>query len=173
MILLIIGFIFILSWVISGYRHGLVNGLLRLALWFIVWYIAIKFARPVGAVLTQFVDGQFVRTGVPQHVVNQGSQFLASGLVFSLLIMLGGTVSHYVLRSLKIIRHIPLLGWVDGALGAFLYGAIGMVIAFFALELLSVVPNVWIQDQFLNTPELNRLLDNAPFFAQQIYQWWL
>ena len=87
--------------------------------------------------------------------------------------MLGGAISHYVLRSLKIIRHIPLLGWVDGVLGALLYGVIGIVIAFFSLQVLSVIPNVWVQDQFLNTPQLNELLDNAPFFAEQIYNWWL
>ena len=98
---------------------------------------------------------------------------MGSGLVFIVLLMVGGAISHYVLRSLKIIRHIPLLGWVDGVLGGILYGFIGAVIAFFTLQLLSVVPNTWIQDQFLNTPQLNQILDNVPFFAEQIYHWWL
>lgn len=173
MILLGIALVFVLLWFISGYRHGFVNGLLRLSLWVVVWYIAIKFSKSLGAVISNFVDGQFIRTTVPQDVVGHGSEFLASGLAFSVLLILGGTVSHYVLRSLSIIRRIPILGWVDGVLGAVLYGIIGAVIAFFGLELLSVIPNVWVQDQFLNTPELNHVLDNAPFFAQQIYQWWL
>ena len=173
MILLGAAIIFILIWFISGYRHGFVNGLLRIALWFVVWYIAIKFAKPVGSVVTNFVNGQFVRTSVPQDVVSHGTQFLGSGLVFIVLLMVGGAISHYVLRSLKIIRHIPLLGWVDGVLGGILYGFIGAVIAFFTLQLLSVVPNTWILDQFLNTPQLNQILDNVPFFAEQIYHWWL
>ncbi|MCT8388719.1 CvpA family protein [Leuconostoc holzapfelii] len=173
MILLGSAIIFVFLWLVSGYRHGLVNGLLRLALWAVVWYIAIKFAQPFGHFLSRFVAGQFVRTTVPQEVVNQGSQFLGSGIAFSVLLILGGFVSHYVLRSLRVIRHIPFLGWVDGVLGACLYGVIGVVIAFFALQVLSVVPNVWVQDQFLKTPLLNQLLDGVPFFAEQIYQWWL
>ncbi|KAA8324781.1 CvpA family protein [Leuconostoc carnosum] len=173
MILLIIAVIFVLASLLSGYRHGFVNGLLRLALLVVVWYIAIKFAEPLGAVFSNFVSGQFVRTDVPQDVANQGSKFLASGLTFTVLLIIGGAVSHYILRSLSIIRRIPLLGWVDGVLGAILYGLISATITFFALQLLSVIPNVWLQDQFLNTPLLNEILDNAPFFAQQIYQWWL
>ncbi|WP_278848548.1 CvpA family protein [Leuconostoc lactis] len=173
MILLGIAIIFVLLWLISGYRHGFVNGLLRLALWVVVWYIAIKFAQPFGQFLSRFLAGQFVRNTVPQDVVSHGSQFLGSGIAFSLLLILGGTVSHFVLRSLHVIRHIPILGWVDGVLGALLYGVIGVVIAFFALQVLSVVPDVWIQDQFLSTPLLNQLLDGVPFFAEQIYHWWL
>ena len=173
MILLGIAILFVLAWLLSGYRHGFVNGLLRLALWLVVWYIAIKFSKPFGTVISNFVDGQFIRTSVPQDLVSHGSQFLASGISFCILLLLGGAISHYVLRSLKIIRHIPLLGWVDGVLGALLYGVIGIVIAFFSLQVLSVIPNVWVQDQFLNTPQLNELLDNAPFFAEQIYNWWL
>ena len=102
MILLGIATIFVLLWLISGYRHGFVNGLLRLALWVVVWYIAIKFAQPFGQFLSRFLAGQFVRTTVPQDVVSQGSQFLGSGIAFSLLLILGGTVSHFVLRSLHL-----------------------------------------------------------------------
>ncbi|MGX7051687.1 CvpA family protein [Leuconostoc palmae] len=173
MIILGISAVFILCWIISGYKHGFVNGVLRLALWIIVWYIAIKFSKPVGSYIANFVNGQFIRTTIPQDVAGHGSQFLGSGIAFTVLLILGGVISHYVLRSMSIIRRIPFLGWVDGLLGAILYGTIGAVISFFVLQLLSVIPEPWVQDQFLNTPQLNQILDQAPFFAGQIYQWWL
>ncbi|WP_273720148.1 CvpA family protein [Leuconostoc mesenteroides] len=173
MILLGLAIIFILITIRMGYRMGLVNAVLRFILWVIVWYIAIKFSKPFGQLLTDFVSGQFVRTTMPQSVVGDGSQFLASGLVFTIIFILGGIVSHWILKSFSVVRHIPLLGWFDAILGGLLYGIMGAVIAFFALELLSVMPNVWIQDQFLKTPLLNDILDNMPFFANQIYNWWL
>ena len=84
MILLGLAIIFILITIRMGYRMGLVNAVLRFILWVIVWYIAIKFSKPFGQLLTDFVSGQFVRTTIPQSVVGDGSQFLASGLVFTL-----------------------------------------------------------------------------------------
>jgi len=106
-------------------------------------------------------------------VIGDGSQFLASGLVFGLIIIVGGILSHAILRTIKIVRRIPILGWLDGVLGAIFCGLIGASIAFFVLEMLSVVPNAWVQDQFLNTPLLNTILDKTPFLADQIYHWWL
>ncbi|GMA70248.1 hypothetical protein GCM10025879_14940 [Leuconostoc litchii] len=173
MILLGLTVILILFTIVKGYHMGLVNAVLRFILCVIVWYIAIKFSKPVGQLLTNIVSGQFVRTTVPQTVVGEGSQFLASGIVFTLILILGGIVSHWILKSFSVVRHIPLLGWLDSVLGGLLYGIVGAVIAFFALQLLSVMPNDWVQDQFLKTPLLNEILDNMPFFASQIYNWWL
>ena len=58
--------LFVVAWLLSG-RHGFINGLLRLALAkHVVWYVAIKFSKPFGTVISNFVDGQFIRTSVPQ-----------------------------------------------------------------------------------------------------------
>ncbi|MCT4420257.1 MULTISPECIES: CvpA family protein [Leuconostoc] len=173
MIILGLSFLFVLLWIFSGYRQGVIRAVLRVILWVVVWYIAIKLSQPIGQYLTHLVSGQFVRTTIPESVVGDGSQFLASGLIFGLIIIIGGLLSHAILRTFKIVRRLPILGWLDGILGALFCGLIGASIAFFVLELLSVVPNTWVQDQFLNTPMLNTILDKTPFLADQIYHWWL
>ena len=68
MILLGLAVIFILITIRMGYRMGLVNAVLRFILWVIVWYIAIKFSKPFGQLLTDFVSGQFVRRSEERRV---------------------------------------------------------------------------------------------------------
>lgn len=173
MILLIGTLIFVLLWFVYGWRKGLVNATLRLIFFIGTWYIAIKFSKPLSGAIANIVNGDFFRTTIPQAVAGDGSNFLASGIVFVLILAIGGTVSTMILRQFKIIRRIPLLGSLDAILGAVVCGLIGITIAFFILQLLSVIPNSWLQDQFMNTPELDYILDKLPFFAQQIYNWWL
>ena len=96
-------------------------------------------------------DNQHVRWGVTSFLV------IAASMLF-----------YYGVFHMK-----TLITGIQTFLGILTPIVYGVVIAFFALQVLSVVPDVWIQDQFLSTPLLNQLLDGVPFFAEQIYHWWL
>ncbi|CAK8054661.1 CvpA family protein [Eupransor demetentiae] len=173
MVLMILGLILVLLMIYSGYQAGLVHVLARLILFVLIFFVATQLSKPLGQVGVHFLTGHFIRPQVPDNVSQDGSQFLASGLAFSLIMFLGSMLSRYLLRSVHFVRRIPILGRLDGLLGGLFYGAVGLVICFFILQVLSVIPNFWIQNQLVNSPVLNYFLDRFPVFSQNIYQWWL
>jgi uncharacterized membrane protein required for colicin V production len=172
---LILGFIVIAA-AASGYRVGFLRAIVRLVTWVIVWYVAIKLAKPVAAVIQPYLPdltAQFVRSGVPDAAVNQAGDFLIAGLAFTLIMIIGQLLARAILRQLRWIKKVPILGFVDALGGLAVYVVITIIVLFFTVQILSVIPNPWLQDQFLEANYLNDLMDRLPFFAEQIYQWWL
>lgn len=173
MVLLWIGIIFIFLMAYSGYRTGFVTALTRLLLWAVIFYVATILAKPLSTVFSGWIAGQFARPTVPTSWANSGSTFLASGIAFTLLIIIGSFIGHLILRPVHFIRRLPLLGQFDGLLGAALSTIFALVLVFFCLELLSVIPNAWLQGQFTESSLLNEFLDQFPIISNKIYQWWL
>lgn len=160
----------------SGYRVGFVRAIVRLVTWAVVWYVAIKLTKPLAEVVSPYVPdltAQFVRSGVPDAAVNQASDFLLAGLAFAVIMIIGQILARALLRQLRWIKKVPVLGFVDAVGGLIVYLAITVIVLFFTVQILSVIPNPWLQDQFLQANHLNDLMDRLPFFADQIYQWWL
>ncbi|CAH1852714.1 CvpA family protein [Convivina praedatoris] len=173
MVILLLGVILLILMMRSGYRAGLVTTMVRVFLWLVIFYISMKLAKPLGEIISTWVSGQFIRPEVPQSISHQGQQFLASGLISLLLIVIGNALSRYLLQSVHLVRHLPFLGGLDAVLGSFFYGVIALILFFFILQVLSVLPNAWIQDQLVDSPILNYYLDRFPVFSNTIYQWWL
>ncbi|MDF7627409.1 CvpA family protein [Lactobacillaceae bacterium L1_55_11] len=173
MVILIIGIAVVLLMAYRGYQDGIMTVLGRLILWILIFYLALRLSRPLGDFLTQMVTGHFVRPDVPSVYSDDGTPFLASGLAFTLILLLGKLLMHFILRPIHLIRHIPVLGQLDGLLGAVGEAGLALVICFFVLQVLSVIPNAWLQDQLVTSPILNRFLNEFPFFSENIYQWWL
>ncbi|CAK1238996.1 CvpA family protein [Fructobacillus tropaeoli] len=173
MILSLIFAVVIFLMALSGYREGLVHVLARLAIFCLVFYMATVYSKPLADLFSNWVSGQFSRPGVPEEVSRQGTQFLSSGLAFMVVMALGSFVGHYLLRPIRFIRRLPILGALDGLLGGILYLGIGVVLSFVILQVLSVVPNAWLQMQFSQSPILNQFLNTTPVLSNQIYQWWL
>ncbi|MBS9336294.1 CvpA family protein [Fructobacillus papyrifericola] len=173
MVLMWIGILFLVLMVHSGYRTGLVTSLAKIVLWGLVLYVATVLSKPLSTVFSGWISGQFARPSVPSSWANSGSTFLASGIAFAVIMALGTFVGHFLLRSVHFVRRIPFLGKVDGLLGALLSLALGLVLAFFALEILSVIPNAWLQGQFTENQYLNHYIDQFPIISNKIYQWWL
>ncbi|HEY4400287.1 MAG TPA: CvpA family protein [Lactobacillaceae bacterium] len=172
----IVGLILVLAlW--SGFRVGFLRALARLVAVAIVWYIAIKLSKPLAQAVFEPLlpqhKAQFVLSGVPDEVVNQAGPFLLSGLAFAAIMLIGGIVARLFLGQLKWIKKVPVLGFLDALAGALIYGVIAVVILFFALQLVSVWPNAWLQDQLLAATYLTEWLNKVPVLSDQIYQWWL
>ncbi|MBS9335429.1 CvpA family protein [Fructobacillus sp. M1-13] len=173
MVLMWIGILFLVLMVHSGYKTGFTTSLARIVLWGLVLYVALVLSKPLSTVFAGFISGQFARPTVPTSWANSGTSFLASGLAFALILALGSFVGHFLLRSIHFVRRIPLLGKLDGLLGAALSLVLGLVLIFFCLQILSVIPNAWLQGQFAENQFLNHYLDQFPIISNQIYQWWL
>lgn len=173
MILTLIFLVFLLLMVWSGYSEGLVHVLARLAVWALVFYMATVLSKPLAELFSSWVSGQFARPGVPQTVSREGTQFLSSGLAFTVVMMVGSMIGHFLLRPIRFVRRLPFLGQLDGLLGGLVFLAIGVVVSFFVLQVLSVLPNAWLQMQFSQSQFLNQFLDSTPVLSNQIYQWWL
>ncbi|MDF7637705.1 CvpA family protein [Leuconostocaceae bacterium ESL0958] len=173
MILLTIFILFVLLMAYSGYQAGLVRTIIRCLVFVCAFYLATAFAKPLAEWFGSYVNGQFFRPGVPENLSRQGSDFLAAGIAFALIMAAATWLGHFLLRPFHIIHRLPILGSLDAWLGALLYLALGLTLSFFILQLLSVLPNYWLQTQFSDTDLLNRFLDEFPLFSQQIYQWWL
>ncbi|GAO99737.1 CvpA family protein [Fructobacillus ficulneus] len=173
MILSIVVIIFILLMFYSGYQEGIVHVLARLALFALVFYMATILSKPLAGVFENWVSGQFARPGVPQEVSRQGTQFLSSGLAFAVVMSVGSMLGHFLLRPIRFVRRLPILGSLDGILGGLLYLALGVFLSFLILQVLSVIPNEWLQMQFSQSSFLNSFLNKTPVLADQIYQWWL
>ncbi|CAK1239919.1 CvpA family protein [Fructobacillus fructosus] len=173
MILLWIVVIFILLMAYSGYRTGFVTALTRLILWAVIFYAATVLSKPLSSLFAGWTTGQFARPSVPSSWASSGSTFLASGIAFALILIIGSLIGHFLLRPVHFIRRVPFLGQLDGLLGATLSIIFALVFAFFCLELLSVIPNAWIQGQFTESSLLNEFLDQFPIISNKIYQWWL
>lgn len=174
MILTIITFIIILLNALKGFKVGISRAIINALLFILVWFFAIKLSRPIAEhILINWPDGEFVRNGVPDSVLHQGTAFLASGIVFIVLYAIGYLIIFWFMSHLNLLRKIKATGLVDKVLGAVIYMAVSAVFCFFVLQILSVFPNAWLQKQFAQADLLNLFLNRFPFFAENIYQWWL
>lgn len=175
---MVLGIIFGLALVLAfmqGYRYGLVNTIARVIGYVILGIVALLFAHPLGLVITKFLGDAFVafRPGAPNQLVNQGSQFLGAGLGFMIIYLIGGIFVHSILRSLRFIKKIPIINTINAILGGVVNLVLTYIISFFALQLLSVMNIAWVQQQFVDAPFLNSILDQTPILSNAIYQWWL
>ncbi|MFC4760918.1 CvpA family protein [Fructobacillus durionis] len=173
MVLMWIAILFLIVMTHSGYRTGFVMSLTRVVLWGLILYVATVLSKPLSTVFSGWISGQFARPSVPTTWANDGSSFLASGLAFVVIMMVGSFIGHFLLRSIHFVRRLPFLGKIDGLLGALLELAFGLVLTFFCLQILSVIPNAWLQGQFTENHYLSDYLDQFPIISNQIYQWWL
>lgn len=175
---MIIEIIFALALILAfmhGYRYGLVKTIARVIGYALLAVIALLFAHPLGLIIAKFLnDSQLAfRPSAPTIVINQGMQFLGSGIAFALIYGIGGFFVHAILRSLHFINKIPLVGRANAILGGCVNTLLVYAIGFFCLQLLSVMNITWIQEQFIQAPFLTVILDKTPVFSNAIYQWWL
>lgn len=175
---MVIGIIFGLALLIAfmqGYRYGLVNTIARVIGYAILGVVALLLAHPLGLAIANFLSNSHVafRPNAPTIVINQGIQFLSSGLAFALIYLIGGFFVHAILRSLHFIKKIPVIGRINAILGGGINILLVYTVGFFILQMLSVLNIPWVQQQFIQAPYLGAILDKTPVFSTQIYQWWL
>lgn len=171
---IILGLTLIMAFM-QGYRYGLVNTLARVIAYALLGFVALLFAHPLGKVIAQFIDNSHValRSNTPEIFLNQGSQFLCAGLAFIIIYVAGGFFVHTILRSLQFIKKIPIVGKLNALLGGLLNFILVYIVSFFTLQILAVVNIPWVQQQFLQAPILNTILNKTPILSEAIYQWWL
>lgn len=174
MILTIITLLIILLNAWKGFRVGITRAIMNAVLFVLVWFFSIKLSRPIAEhILINWPDGEFVRNGVPDNVLHQGTAFLASGIVFIVLYAIGYLIIFWFMSHLKLLRKVKVTGMLDKILGAIIYTAVSSIFCFFVLQILSVFPNAWLQKQFAQADLINIFLNRFPFLAENIYQWWL
>lgn len=175
MVLAVIFGIAVIIAFVNGYRKGLVRTIAQLGGYVFLTIIATMLAHPVGQLVTKLLTSASAayRPTVPTFVLDKGVQFLASGISFSLIFFIGGIIVHNLLKSLKFIQKIPVVGGINAIIGGTVSALIIYVIGFFILSMLSVMNITWVHQQFVAAPILNNILDNTPIISNQIYHWWL
>lgn len=160
-----------------GYKIGLLRTFIRLIGRIIIFTVAILLAHRIGSwFATNLLSGanaQYGATSVPHALTHSATEFMASGVAFGLLTMVGFFILRSVENGVKFLNKIPLLGWVNKILGALLNLLIMYVLVFFVLQIFQTwsVPS-W-QNQLSTSTLAQWMMNETPYLSHAIYEWWL
>lgn len=177
MLLTILLLLVLLAAWVRGYRNGLLRTFVRMVGRILIWVIAILLAHRLGVWLmdTFFssATAQYGATTAPDIAKDTALQFMASGIAFGLITMIGYFILRSVENGVKFLNHIPVIGWINRLLGAILNLIIIYILIFFILQIFQTWQVTWWQDQLTNSKLAQWILTQTPFLSSEIYQWWI
>ena len=169
--------VLLLAAVLRGRYLGFVRSLLSLGGRFVVYAVAVLMSHRLGSWIHETflmtVQARWAANGVPEFVSDKANEFLASGLAFGLIMIIGTFIVSSIERSLRFINHVPLLGTVNRLAGMLVYGLLVYVEIFFVLQLTQTWEIPWYHDAMIQSPIAQWILNQTPYFSDAIYQWWI
>jgi uncharacterized membrane protein required for colicin V production len=160
-----------------GYHYGLVRALFRLISRLIIIIVSMLLAHRFGTWINQTflenLSASFAASSVPDSVTQKASQFLASGIAFSIISIGGYWVLHQIERSLRFLNKIPLIGTVNRLAGGLVYLVLAYLIIFLVLQVTQTWTIDWYRDQLISSRFAQWILNQTPYLSQSIYDWWL
>lgn len=162
---------------IHGYRLGLIRSLTMLVGRVVVYIFALLLAHRLGEWLYNiFVNGlsaHWTATQIPENAVNQPGEFLASGIAFTIMVVIGMTIVKSIERSLRFINKIPVLSTINRIGGLIVFGLVVYVEIFFVLQLTQTLDVTWYTENMVNSSLAQSILNDTPYLSEAVYDWWL
>lgn len=162
---------------IHGYRLGMVRSLTMLVGRLIVYTFAILLAHKLGSWLYSAffnsISANWTATNVPTTVANQPAEFLASGIAFTIIILIGMSIVKAIERSLRFINKIPILSTLNRLAGLIVLGLVVYVEIFFVLQITQTLNIPWYTQELANSSIAQGIMNNTPYISEAVYDWWL
>ena len=156
--------------IIRGYRNGLLSMIIT-GVTFLVSYFGAKFLAPIiGDWLTNFFPEINHGTTISVAVLASLNlnQFFYRGLAFTSCFIILMIVIRLLLRRLKWLAKLPILGTIDRWIGAILDFIICYVIIFILLMVFQLCPVGWWQVQLANSEIAQLMIKETPFLTQTL-----
>ncbi|MCI1975372.1 MAG: CvpA family protein [Limosilactobacillus sp.] len=156
--------------IVHGYRKGLLSMVLSVLTYIISYYGAKYLAPHIGdwlaGVLPEISHGTAI-SGNDLIGLNL-SQFFYRGIAFIIGFAIFVAILKLLLRRLKWISKLPILGIIDRWLGAGLNLVIVYVILFVLLMVLQLYPAGWWQAQLASSEIAQVIIKETPFLTQTV-----
>lgn len=162
--------------IMNGYRNGLVKTLFRFVGRIVIWTIAVMLSHNIGQFLADHLQWSFGSnwsSPVTDKLVNKSTNFLYSGIGFSLITGIGFYLLHRLQRGLKFINKVPLVGTVNRLAGAMLSLIIMYLGVFFFLYVAGALNITWLHEQITYSNLAQTIMQQTPILSEKIYEWFL
>lgn len=176
MILTTIILVILLGCWINGRQNGLMAIIIHTATYLIGWLLARVGSRPLGMALSAIlpsITNQQNTVSVTHNVVASSNQFFYNGIAF-MLIFYGVTfLSRWLLKRLRFLKKVPVVGTANRWLGGLLDVLVGYLIIFMLLVILQVWPGEWWQNQLAESGLAQWMITQTPLLASEAIHWFI
>ena len=170
MILSTIILLLLLISVIRGYRIGLLSMVISVLTYFISYFGA-KYLAPLTGnllmILFPEINHSTAISGESLASLNF-NQFFYRGIAFIISFTVLTMIIRVLLRRLKWLARLPILGTIDRWIGAAIDLIICYVIIFIVLMVFQLYPAEWWQVQLANSEVAQLVIKETPFLTQTV-----
>lgn len=177
MILTTVILVILLGCWLNGRKRGVIAIVISTATYFLGWLLARVGSRPLGLFLSSILPsiGSQPATLDGSHLSNaittSSNQFLYNGIAF-MIIFYGVTwFSRWLLRRLRFLKKVPVVGTVNGWAGGILDVICGYLIIFMFLMIFQMWPNAWWQDQLAQSGLAQWMITETPIVTTAAIHW--
>lgn len=159
---------------LNGKNRGLISILLSTITYFAAWLIAKLGAATVGAALAGIFSSSSTSsttTTTAGLVAASGSQYLYNGIAFALIFGVVSFCGRFLMRNLRFIRKVPVVGGLNSLAGGGLNLLIGYLVIFLILFCLQFVPWSWWQNQLTTSGLAQLIIEKTPGLAAKALTW--
>lgn len=176
MILTTIILVILLGCWINGRQKGFMEIVIHAATYFIGWILARLGSSFLGTILSTILPSisnhQNAATSMPGMVTNT-NQFFYNGLAF-MIIFYGVTfLSRWLLKRLRFLKKVPVIGTANRWLGGLLDVLVGYLIIFMILVILQVWPSAAWQNQLAQSGLAQWMISQTPLLAREAMNWFI
>lgn len=160
----------------KGYQYGFLRTFAISVGRVIIWTLAVLLAHNLGTVMQNFftsaVNAQW-STEVGGQFIGKATEFLFSGMGFAIITIIGTLLLRIIVRGLKFINHLPLLGFTNRLAGLLLNMIMMYVTVFFTLQIIGIWPISELHVQLTHSPVAQMIMQKTPVLSRTIYEWFL
>lgn len=161
---------------INGRQQGFMEIVIHTATYIIGWILARVGSRALGtmlsAILPSISNSQNVASKLPA-LSQDSNQFFYNGLAF-MIIFYGGTfLSRWLIKRLRFLKKVPVIGTANRWLGGLLDVLVGYTIIFMLLVIFQVWPGAGWQDQLAQSGLAQWMITETPILAREAINWFI
>lgn len=170
MILSTIILLLLLISLVHGYRRGFLSIIISV-ISYLLSYIGARLCSPmIGNWLASIFPEINHGTAIAGAALSQLNlnQFFYRGIAFTISFIILVTIIRILLRRLKWVTRLPILGTIDRWIGSLLNLVVCYVIIFVVLMIFQLYPAGWWQVQLANSDIAQLIIKQTPFLTQTV-----
>lgn len=144
-----------------GYKRGLLQTLLSMAGYIVIFVLAIMLAKPMG---------QALALSLPKLTANSGfSTMFYQVLSFWIIAIVGSIIYRFLVRTVNGITRLPLISQINAFMGAALSTLLMYVVIFFGLLLMASWPSENVRTTVQESNVAQWILTKTPGFSKEVF----
>lgn len=166
--------VLLLGCFINGKERGLVQILLSTTTYFCGWFLARFAAEPLGNALASVlpaIGNHGSAASSASLVTTSTNTFFYHGVAFMVIFWGTSFLGRWLMRSLRFIKKVPVVGTVNRYSGAVLSFLVGYVIIFMLLVVFQYLPGTWWQNQLAESGLAQLMIQKTPGSARAVFNW--